>query len=207
MGSGYALYDIEKDMQKERYYIPVLPATEQNLKGYAKIVQDYDSEDVIITRWPVAPSCYRQITDGVSGGISEGLFRFKWNGQYCTAINEAVGGDYTICKKCPENGDLLVREANYHPDGGQIVCPTDQQPYYAVLGKTSDTTCNDNVKPKDFVAFKCDGTFGMQILPNIWHQPMIPEHDMVFKNKQGAVHACVRVDTLDEFNTWLAIRN
>ena len=40
----------------------------------------------------------------------------------------------------------------------------------------------------------------------IWHQPAFPlEDSAVFKGKQGAVYACVVVDTADEFQSYLRV--
>ncbi|MEC9466099.1 MAG: ureidoglycolate lyase, partial [Myxococcota bacterium] len=92
-------------------------------------------------------------------------------------------------------------EANYHPDGGQIFFHRDGEPFVALLAKPGD-----DIRPEDFVAFYFDGSFGVQIFPNVWHQPLFPRDDgMVFNNKQGRVHACVSVDFIGEFQTYLAV--
>mgnify|MGYP001241881405 FL=1 len=64
----------------------------------------------------------------------------------------------------------------------------------------------DDVRPESFVAFRCDGSFGIQILPGVWHQPAAPVGPrMVIDNKQGKVHACVDFDALAEFGTYLEV--
>lgn len=50
---------------------------------------------------------------------------------------------------------VVTREANYHPDGGQIVSPRDKRPFVALLALPSD-----DITPNKFVAFYCDGSFG-----------------------------------------------
>jgi ureidoglycolate lyase len=64
----------------------------------------------------------------------------------------------------------------------------------------------DDVKPEDFVAFYCDGSFGIQILPEVWHQPGAPIGPrMTIDNKQGRVHACVDFNALTEFGCYLEV--
>ena len=74
-------------------------------------------------------------------------------------------------------------------------------PFIALLGLPGD-----DIKPEDFKAFYFDGSAGLQIYADIWHQPLYPVTDeAVFQGKQGAVHACVVVDTVDEFGKWLLV--
>jgi hypothetical protein len=45
-----------------------------------------------------------------------------------------------------------------------------------------------------------------QIHADIWHQQVYPISDRaVFLGKQGAVHACVNIDTADEWGIYLSI--
>jgi len=96
---------------------------------------------------------------------------------------------------------VLIRESNYHPDGGQVFFPKNNDPYVAVLALP-----NENVQLKDFVAFYCDGSFGINIYADVWHQPLYPiNNEAVILGKQGAVHACVSLDTVEEFGKYLSI--
>ena len=62
------------------------------------------------------------------------------------------------------------------------------------------------ITPEDFIAFHCDGTFGINLLPGVWHQPVFPLADhVVFDDKQGKVHACIAVDFVIEFGCYLEI--
>ena len=56
---------------------------------------------------------------------------------------------------------VLVREANYHPDGGQVFYPITKQPFVLLLALPGD-----DIKLDDFMAFYCDGTCGLQIKVN-----------------------------------------
>lgn len=79
--------------------------------------------------------------------------------------------------------------------------PLDASPFVALLAAPGY-----NVKPEDFVAFYLDGSFWLQIKPGIWHQAVYPVGDnAVFQGKQGAVHACVVMDTVDEFGRFLRV--
>ena len=96
---------------------------------------------------------------------------------------------------------MLVREANYHPDGGQIFYPKDGGAFVALLALPTD-----DVKLEDFRAFYFDGTYGLNIHANVWHQPMYPINDeMTFIGKQGAIYACVDMDTVKEFGRYLLV--
>ena len=143
---------------------------------------------------------------GDQGGEVSGDFVYKWVQDQCTAVNNAVGGDY-VTGRLPSNVSpsnrthVLVREANYHPDGGQVFFPANGDAFVALLALPTD-----DVKLEDFRAFYFDGTFGVQIHADIWHQPVYPIKDeATFLGKQGAVHACVAVDTVDEFGKYLLV--
>ena len=94
-----------------------------------------------------------------------------------------------------------MREANYHPDGGQVFFPSNGDPFVALLALPTD-----DIKLDHFKAFYFDGSFGVQIHADIWHQPIYPINDeATFLGKQGAVHACVAVDTVEEFGEYLLV--
>ena len=52
----------------------------------------------------------------------------------------------------------MTREANYHPDGGQVFFPVTKEPFVLLLALPGD-----DIKLEDFVAFYCDGSCGVQI--------------------------------------------
>ncbi|EDQ88746.1 uncharacterized protein MONBRDRAFT_37346 [Monosiga brevicollis MX1] len=212
-GSGYADHSagLSIDPAIKGYRVPLVRGTEANLQGYATMFpaskEDFDAAKVDIAQWPQLPG-RRPICEssGRAGGVREGLFTFAWHDRELLAINEAVGGNYTTgviptCLSATPRTECVTREANYHPDGGQIVCPRDGQAYVALLALPKD-----NVRPEDFVAFYCDGTFGIHINTDVWHQPVYPiGEEAVFYGKQGAVHACAAYDSVDEHDTWLRV--
>lgn len=200
MGSGYASYDLGTNAANT-HEIPVVRATAESLCGLANIVtrEDYDKTDVIQVQWPYTGS--RCVDTGTGyGGEVEGDFTFEWRDNICYAVNESVGGDYIVCTE--HNNHVYTREANYHPDGGQIICPYPDSEVTSFIVALAPP--GDNVKPEDFTAFHCSGDFGIQILPNVWHQPAIPcGNGLTLRNKQGSIHACVIVDTIKETNSWM----
>jgi ureidoglycolate hydrolase len=62
------------------------------------------------------------------------------------------------------------------------------------------------VKPEDFVAFVFDGTQGLYIHPNIWHEAVFPiAGDAAFKDRQGKVHARIGADFAEECGVYLSV--
>jgi hypothetical protein len=56
------------------------------------------------------------------------------------------------------------------------------------------------VTPQRFVCFRFDGTQGLYIHPNIWHEGVFGlSGSQRFHDRQGAVHARVSVDFAREF--------
>lgn len=192
--------------------VPLVEATPKSFKDYGRIVTDYGKEKVLIETWP-QPG-WRRVEPGTGneGGITEGDFVMRRQGDFMIARNHAVDGNYitgwfadpafaTAEGTSPNYTRVLVREANYHPDGGQVFFPRDSAPFVALLALPGD-----GVHPDDFVAFYGDGSFGIQIFPNIWHQPVFPlGESATFNDKQGKVHACIGVDFVKEFGTYLSV--
>ena len=207
--SGYADYNgLDLDSTKV-IPIPLILATEDSVKGYGNFVFDYEEENVQIVPWKVEGSRPLCVGTGVGGGYVEGNFLFRWEGTQCLAINEAVQGNYVIGVTVDDRRSILTREANYHPDGGQVVFPSSRDqlhPFVLLLAKAPDGRTIDDVVPSDFKAFYFDGSAGFQIAPSVWHQPAFPVGaSMKLLNKQGAVHACVAIDFVNEFGALLQV--
>ena len=136
--------------------IPVVVATAQSVKGYGWLVDDPANCTVEITRWPAQG--WRPVdTDcGDEGGTTEGVFYSTWKGDILYGSNEAVGGNYVLgYATAPEEAStesiakpskILIWHANYHPDGGQMFFPLDDQPYLVPVALPGD-----DVKPADFI--------------------------------------------------------
>lgn len=192
--------------------MPLVRATAENLEGFGEIVTDYKTHPVEIVTWPHQGWRPVDVGTGNEGGYAVGEFRFWWQGDFLYAENEAVNDRYILgWSKLPEHASetpsedsrdqLLMWHANHHPDGGQLFYPLDGSPFVAALAKT-----DDNMKPEDWVAFYCDGSFGICIHPSIWHEAIMPLSDSArFYDKQGKVHARISCDFAREFGTLLSV--
>ena len=192
--------------------VPLVAASQDSLTGYGRIVTDFARDTVTIVTWP--QPAWRPIVAGTGneGGTVEDRFVMERRGEVQHAVNLAVGRRYitgwfadpATASEEREAGDtsrLYTHEANYHPDGGQIFFPREGAAFVALLAKPGD-----DVGPGDFVAFYCDGSFGIHIDPGVWHQPVVPlAATAQFDDRQGRVHACVAVDFLREFGCYLEV--
>ncbi|KAK3087187.1 hypothetical protein FSP39_002848 [Pinctada imbricata] len=188
------------------FKVPLVKATPESLKEYGIICTDFENEKIEITPWPTTG--WRKLYPGTGsmGGTLSGEFTFYWKGDTCRTTNKAAGWDFTT-GRVPKGGDaknprsVLVREASYHPDGGQLFFPKDGKNFVLMLALPGD-----DVKPENFVAFYFDGSFGVQIHANIWHQPVCSVGEGAqLLTKQGAVHACVTIDFVEELGKFVEV--
>ena len=192
--------------------IEIVDATEANLKGYGCLVEASHGFPIEIVRWPAQGWRPVDQNSGDQGGVTEGVFEFWWKGDTLYARNNAVGDSYLFAwSTWPEEAaadgpakprqEALIWRANYHPDGGQLFYPIHGEPFIVPLALPGD-----DVKPEDFVAFRCDGACGLYIHPNIWHGAVVPLADHAeLLDRQGRVHARVSVDFAKEFGCYLAV--
>ena len=189
--------------------MPVLKATAQSLAGYGRLVADPAECRVEIVRWPARGTRPVDADTGDQGGTTEGVFVSEWQGDILYGRNEAVGGHYILAYAvAPESarndqveppGRMLLWHANYHPDGGQLFFPLDRQPFHVPLALPGD-----DVRPERFVCFRFDGSQGLYIHPDVWHEGVFGlAGRQRFFDKQGAVHARVSVDFAREFGCLL----
>ncbi|MBO6521394.1 MAG: ureidoglycolate lyase [Rhodospirillales bacterium] len=198
--------------------IPIVRATPENLEGLGVMISDPDEIAVEIVCWP-QPG-WRTIDPGTGdeGGTTEGLFEFWWEHNVLHARNNAVDDQYVMAAdaRYPQafdpdiakaladadeyRGAALLFHANYHPDGGQLFFPQDTAPFVVPLAPP----VGDDVKPEDFTAYWFDGTQGLYIHPNVWHETMLPTlKRTTFFDRQGKVHARISVDFPGEFGAYL----
>lgn len=192
-----------------RVSMPVVAATAQSLAGYGVLVDDPARQAIEIVRWPAQGWRPVDSDSGDEGGTTEGVFVSEWQGDVLFGRNEAVGGHYILAYGVePGTADrahdrppqkMLLWHANYHPDGGQMFFPLDNQPFYVPLALPGD-----DVTPEKFVCFGFDGQRGLYIHPNIWHDGVFTlRGTQRFLDRQGAVHARVSVDFPREFGCLL----
>ena len=73
---------------------PVVLATDASLKGYGCLVDDPRTFPIEIVRWPAQGSRPVDLNSGDQGGVTEGLFEFRWKDGTLYARNNAVGDSY-----------------------------------------------------------------------------------------------------------------
>tara|TARA_Y100000590_G_scaffold422482_1_gene527268 strand:+ start:481 stop:1110 length:630 start_codon:yes stop_codon:yes gene_type:complete len=195
--------------------IPLIKATNENLKGYGYLIDSYEKSEIEIVTWP--KQGWRDIEEGTGneGGVTEGSFDTWWDGDILYGQNNAVqhNSDYEVDGKyilgyssLPDNlsqntgaNKIFIWHANYHPDGGQLFFPTESKPFISPLALPGD-----DIKIEDFKAFYFDGSQGLYIHPNIWHEGVFPvDNKSSFMGKQGKVHARVSIDLAKEFNKYI----
>ena len=198
--------------------IPLIKATNDSLKGYGYLIDSYENTDIEIITWP--KQGWREIDEGTGneGGITEGSFDTWWDGSTLYGQNNAVqhnseyeeDGKYILAHSThPEAlikdqdyktpNEMYLWHANYHPDGGQLFFPTKPGIFISPLALPGD-----DIKIKDFKAFYFDGSKGLYIHPNIWHEGIFPTQEKnSFMGRQGKVHARVSVDLKKEFNKYM----
>ena len=72
--SGSPSYDDVHDPKYGKpYKVPMVVASDETLKGYGKIVRDFDKEEVEITPWPVSGSRKLSPGTGAMVGIMGGI--------------------------------------------------------------------------------------------------------------------------------------
>ncbi len=190
--------------------IPLVEGTPASLAGFGEVVTDPDKQRIEIVRWPAQGWRAVDANSGDEGGTTEGTFACTWHGDVLRAQNHAVGGDYVLGwsvlppqaaehhRSAPRERVLLWR-ANYHPDGGQMFFPLQRAPFVVPLALPGD-----DVLPQNFIAFWFDGSKGLYIHPNIWHDGVFPVTDEArFFGRQGKVHARVSAHFPTEFGCYV----
>jgi len=192
-----------------RVRMPIVDATDDLLRGYGRLVADRSACKVEIVRWPARG--WRRVDEdsGDEGGTTQGVFVSEWHGDVLYGRNEAVGGHYVLAYADePSRADeshrrdparMLLWHCNYHPDGGQLFFPLDAATFYVPLALPGD-----DVTPERFVCFRFDGSQGLYIHPDVWHEGVFARRGTQrFYDEQGAVHARVSVDFAREFGCLL----
>jgi len=190
--------------------MPVVDATAENLEPYGRLVGEPDNYPIEIVRWPASGWRPVDADTGDEGGTTEGTFVSEWKGDVLYGRNDAVGGHYILAyavspEKADENHQrapkqMLLWHANYHPDGGQLFFPKQKAPFLVPLALPGD-----DIMPDKFVCFRFDGSQGLYIHPNIWHEGVFGvSGTQRFFDRQGAVHARVSVDFAREFSCLLS---
>ena len=198
--------------------IPLIEATNKSLEGYGCLVDNFDKCEIEIVTWP--KQGWRSIEEGTGneGGTTEGPFETWWEKNILYGKNNAVEhnneydkeGKYLLgYSSVPEDSknkliiqdpkQIYIWHVNYHPDGGQLFFPEDNKPFISPLALPGD-----DIQLSHFKAFYFQGSQGLYIHPNIWHEGVFPTKGRAtFKGKQGKVHARVSIDLLQEFKSYI----
>ena len=188
----------------------LVEATRESLAGYGHLVEEPRTFPIEIVRWPAQGWRAIDKNSGDQGGVTEGLFEFRWRGATLYARNHAVGDSYLFgWSTWPEEAAAdrpaqprqraLIWRANYHPDGGQLFYPLHGQSFVVPLALPGD-----DVTPEKFTTFWCDGRSALYLHPNVWHGAIVPFDDEAeFLDRQGRVHARVSVNFVTEFGCYL----
>ncbi len=201
--------------------IPLVPATNESLKGYGYLIDNFENSEVEIVTWP--KQGWREIDGGTGNeaGSTEGSFETWWEGNILYGQNNAVqhnsdyevDGKYILGYSTPPNtpskskvfsfpNKIYIWHVNYHPDGGQLFYPLKKGPFVSPLALPGD-----DIKLENFKAFYFDGSKGLYIHPNIWHEGVFPvKEKSSFMGRQGKVHARVSIDLLEEFNKYIVFK-
>ena len=206
------IFEASEKPSLELFEVPLIVATEDSLRGYGCLVDDPQSFEIEIVCWPAQG--WRPVDEGTGteAGFVEGIFHGEWRGDVLYGSNEAVSGNYVLgwstdpqsassdIRTCPRE-KVLLWHMNYHPDGGQMVHPLDNQPFVIPAALPGD-----DLAPEKVVAFWCDGSKGLFFHPGIWHEGIFPVHDRQrFLDRQGRVHARVSCDVGQEFGIYLSV--
>jgi ureidoglycolate lyase len=207
--------------KKVIFDVDIVLATEDSLLGFGRPVTDFTTEQLDIVPFPLPIGSWRSLVPGtgIEGGYVEDVFECERIGNVQYSINVGLKRRYIIgwygedpCHAASPTSDpvlfptyILTHEANYHPDGGQIISSRDgKSPFVLLLAPPGDT-----ITPKSFKAFYIDPTTnvkGVHINPGTWHQPAFPVNGSgVLNNRQGKVHGCVAASFTQEFNGYLRV--
>lgn len=192
--------------------VPLVVATDESIKGYGQLVEDPAEFDIEIVQWPAQGWRPVDADTGDEGGVVEGVFHSEWQGEILHGRNDAVNGHYILgWSDNPGNADsaasqdaperVLLWHLNYHPDGGQLFYPLDNQPFVVPVALPGDDLVLQNV-----IALWCDGSRGLYIHPSIWHEGVFPAtRAQSFGDRQGRVHARVSCNVAQEFGVFLNV--
>jgi ureidoglycolate lyase/seryl-tRNA synthetase len=192
--------------------VPLIVATDESVGDYGCLVDNPEDFEIEIVQWPAQG--WRPIDAGTGdeGGVVEGVFHSEWKGDILYGRNDAVNGRYILgwsenpgsaneeaISNEPER--VLLWHLNYHPDGGQLFYPMNNQAFVVPAALPGD-----DVKLENIVAFWCDGSRGLYIHPDIWHEGVFPTTPaQSFRDRQGKVHARVSCNVAQEFGVFLNV--
>lgn len=212
MDAPVYLFNASEKPSLPLHHVPLIRATDASVGDYGYLVDDPETCEIEISRWPAQSWRPVDVGTGDEAGWVEGIFHGTWHGDVLFGTNDAVNGNYVLgwavdpqmastVRQTAARSQVLLWHMNYHPDGGQLFYPLDKTPFVVPVALPGDDLAPDQV-----VAFWCDGTRGFYIHPNIWHEGIFPVRDKQrFLDRQGRVHARVSCDIGQEFGVYLSV--
>ncbi len=192
--------------------VPLIVATDESVRDYGYLVENPENCEIEIVQWPATNWRPVDAGTGDEGGVVEGIFHSEWRGGFLHGYNDAVDGEYILGwsdNPGDANADLTVTDPervllwhlNYHPDGGQLFFPMENQPFVVPVALPGD-----DLKLENIIAFWCDGSRGLYLHPGIWHEGVFPaSRAQSFRDRQGKVHARVSCNVAQEFGVFLNV--
>ena len=206
------LFEASEKASLDLFDVPLIEATDETVMDYGYLVDDPDRVEIEIVRWPAQGWRPVDAGTGDEGGCVEGIFQGEWKGDVLFGTNDAVDGHYVLGwsvdpqqassdRQTAPRDRVLLWHMNYHPDGGQLFYPLDKQSFVVPVALPGD-----DLSPDKVVAFWCDGSRGLYIHPNTWHEGIFPVEDKQrFLDRQGKVHARISCDIGEEFGVYLSV--
>ena len=192
--------------------VPLVVASDKSVREYGALVDNPDEFEIEIVQWPAQGWRPVDAGTGDEGGVVEGIFHSEWQGEVLHGRNDAVNGNYILgWSDNPGSASadanvtkperVLLWHLNYHPDGGQLFYPMDNQPFVVPVALPGDDLVLEKI-----VALWCDGSQGLYIHPGIWHEGVFPATPaQSFRDRQGRVHARVSCNVAQEFGVFLNV--
>ena len=192
--------------------VPLIVASDESVSDYGYLVENPEAFAIEIVQWPAQGWRPVDAGTGDEGGVVEGIFHSEWKGDFLHGRNDAVNGHYILGwsdNPGSANADASIAEPervllwhlNYHPDGGQLFYPMENQPFVVPVALPGD-----DLKLENIIAFWCDGSRGLYIHPGIWHEGVFPATvAQSFRDRQGKVHARVSCNVAQEFGVFLNV--
>ncbi len=135
-----------------------------------------------------------------------GTFETGWaverHGKILKCKNHAVDSSPYEVAVARDDGWVVTRELNHHPDSSQTFVSFVPKSFGMFLAPP----CKDPAGRAKFYVF--DGTKGVIIMPGVWHQPpvSIDLESQTFYTEQLRSHNCVVYDCLTSSNCWLGFK-
>ena len=178
--------------------VPLVRATPESLKGFGEIVRDPEDAQVEIVPWPVKGRRKLDPGTGDEGGTTEGIFACEWQGNELARrqrggrrrLRDGLSRMPEVARPAPPGTSMALAYATTIPTAASS----------SGRSTASRSSCRlappgEDPAPEKFVAFWSDGSFGIYLHPDVWHEGPFPTAPSGrYFDKQGKVHGRVSCD-------------